>query len=464
MKIHNTVTRRLEEFEPIERPHVRMYTCGPTVYDYAHIGNFRTYVFEDILRRQFKAMGFDVTQAMNLTDIDDKTMRGAREAGVTLREFTSRYIDAFFQDLDVLNIERAEVYPAATEHIDEMIKLIAVLLEKGHAYQSEDGSVYYNIGSFERYGRLAHLDMAGLKPGARVAQDEYEKEQFADFALWKAWSEEDGDVAWDSPWGRGRPGWHIECSAMSMKYLGESFDIHTGGVDNIFPHHENEIAQSEGATGKPFVKYWLHSAHLRVEGRKMSKSLGNFYTLRDILAKGYTGREIRFVLLSGHYRQSFNFTFAAADSARAALARLDDFSRRLTETADAAVPKENSPEWVVAAYEGFRSALAEDLAISEALSALFDMVHTGNRLMDKGDVTSSDALAALGALAEFDRVLGVLRRPEDIPPQEVQDLARQRAEARARRDWAEADRIRDELAEIGWEIRDTAQGRTLVRR
>ena len=333
LKIFNTLSRRLESFEPLTAGKVRMYTCGPTVYDYAHIGNFRAYLFEDLLRRYLQYSGYQVTQIMNLTDVDDKTIQGSQKAGLPLAEYTRHYKEAFFADIQALNIEAAEAYPAATEHIPEMIALIETLFKAGVAYRSEDGSVYFSIAKFPAYGRLAQLDLSELRPGARVAQDEYQKDNLADFALWKAWSPADGPVGWEAPWGRGRPGWHIECSAMSMKYLGPSFDLHTGGVDNIFPHHEDEIAQSEAATGQPFVKYWMHCAHLVVEGRKMSKSLGNFFTLRDLRERGYNGREIRYALLSAHYRQTLNFSFAALTAARAALQRLDEFQDRLAPLA-----------------------------------------------------------------------------------------------------------------------------------
>jgi cysteinyl-tRNA synthetase len=292
MNFFNSMSRSKEPVVPIEAGHIRMYTCGPTVYNFAHIGNFRAYTFEDILRRAIQFNGCRVTQVMNLTDVDDKTIRGAKAAGVPLKTFTAPFIQAFFEDLKTINIQPAEVYPAATDHIPEMIEIVARLFEKGLAYQSEDGSVYFSVSRLPQYGRLAHLDREHLRVGARVADDEYEKECYGDFALWKAYDDSDGDVVWDSPWGRGRPGWHLECSAMAMKYLGDTFDIHTGGIDNLFPHHENEIAQTEGATGKPFVNLWMHCAHLRVNGEKMSKSLGNFFTLRDLIVKGYTGREI----------------------------------------------------------------------------------------------------------------------------------------------------------------------------
>lgn len=461
MKIYNTMSRSLEEVVPLEEGHVRLYTCGPTVYNAAHIGNFRTYVFEDLLRRYLKYCGFKVTQVMNLTDVDDKTIRGSREAGIPLREFTKTYKDMFFEDVKTLNIEKAEHYPAATDHVPEMIAIIKKLFEKDLAYKSDDGSVYFSIKNFPNYGRLARVDLSAMRSGERVANDEYEKDNVADFALWKAWDEDDGDVVWDSPWGKGRPGWHIECSAMSMKYLGESFDIHTGGVDNMFPHHDDEIAQSEGATGKIFVKYWMHSAHLVVDGKKMSKSLGNFYTLREVMERGYTGREIRYVLMSAHYRQSLNFTFKAVDAAKASLKRLDEFGDRLREIKTSG---DSLPEWAVKAKAGFESALDDDLNIAEALSSLFDMVHDGNRAIDGGKLDWS-ADAVLELMKRFDSVLGVLEKPESEGLDDaVQAMLDMRAKARADKDWAASDRIRDELLGMGWEVRDSADGQKVKKR
>jgi len=461
MMVFNTLSRRMEQLEPLEPGLVRFYTCGPTVYNYAHIGNYRAYVFEDVLRRYLQVAGFKVKQVMNLTDVDDKTIRGSREAGQSLDDFTAVFKKAFFDDLATLNIERAEYYPAATGHVPEMVGLIAKLIERGFAYRSQDGSVYFAVDKFASYGSLAHLDMAGLKAGARVTQDEYEKESVADFALWKGWDAADGDVAWDSPWGRGRPGWHIECSAMSMKYLGESFDIHTGGVDNMFPHHENEIAQSEAATGRQFVKYWMHCEHLRVDGQKMSKSLGNFYTLRDLLSKSYSGREIRYVLLSAHYRQALNFTFDALLAARASLARVDDFVVRLKEIMAASPApggKRTEPGWVTDGARRFRAAMDEDLNTPEALAAMFDLVHAGNKLATTGGVGPGDADMALSALEEMDRVLGVIVRPEDRPDEKVLSFLERRKAARQAKDWSLSDSLRNELAQMGWEVRDTQQG------
>ncbi len=459
LRFYNTLSRRMEVLAPLEPGHVRMYTCGPTVYDFAHIGNFRAYIFEDILRRTIKVAGFRVTQVMNFTDVDDKTLRGAQAKGVPLDDYTRPFKQAFFKDMDALNIERAEHYPAATEHIPEMIALIRRLFEKGVAYRSEDGSVYFNIAKFENYGRLQRLNATEMRKGARVAGDEYEKESAADFALWKAWDAEDGDVAWDSPWGRGRPGWHIECSAMSMKYLGESFDLHTGGVDNIFPHHENEIAQSEAATGRPFVRYWLHCAHLGVEGRKMSKSLGNFYTLRDVLARGYTGREARYVLCSAHYRQALNFSFAALDAARASLARLDAFGARLRERVAGSAAEGSAPDWATAAKDRFWAALFEDLGMADAFAALFDLVHEGNRRLDRDALTADEAAGLLAHLNACDRVLGFLKaETDDTPDEAIQTMIQARQTAREAKQWAEADRLRDEIADRGWVVKDTPDG------
>jgi cysteinyl-tRNA synthetase len=464
LKFYNTLTRELELFTPIDAGKVRMYTCGPTVYNFAHIGNLRAYTFEDLLRRVLKFAGYEVYHVMNLTDVDDKTIRSSREKGMPLKAYTKTYIDAFFQDLGTLNIERAEHYPAATDHVPEMITLIQTLIDKGFAYQSDDKSVYFNITKFPGYGCLCRLDMSALRPGTRVAHDEYEKENIGDFALWKAWDEEDGDVFWESPWGRGRPGWHIECSAMSMKYLGDSFDIHCGGMDNIFPHHDDEIAQSEAATGKKFVNYWLHNAHLIVEGKKMAKSAGNFFTLRDLQEKGYSGREIRYELIGTHYRQSLNFTFEGLDGARAALGRLDEFRLRLAELAGSTAPDAEPLAWVAEARAAFTAALSDDLNISGAMGAIFDMLRSGNRAMDGGEVSAGAAASALAAWSDFDRVLGFLAPPEETIPDEILALVEQRTAARAAKNWAESDRLRDAIERAGFTVKDTPQGPKLRRK
>jgi len=467
LNVYNSLTRRLEPLQPQDGRTVRFYTCGPTVYAFAHIGNFRAYMFEDVLRRTLQHAGMQVRQVMNLTDVDDKTIRGARQAGISLKAYTRPFIDAFFADLRTLNIEPAEVYPAATDHVPEMIALIKRLMDKGLAYRSDDGSVYFKVSAFPAYGRLAHLDMGGLRAGARVAQDEYAKESVGDFALWKAWDEQDGDVAWDSPWGRGRPGWHIECSAMAMKYLGESFDLHTGGIDNLFPHHENEIAQAEGATGHPFVNTWMHCAHLRVNGEKMSKSLGNFFTLRDVMAKGYQGREVRYVLLNGHYRQPLNFTFEAVEAARTSLARIDEFSSRLATAAAGCSTPAEAPAWAQQARQAFDAALADDLNVPEALAAIFSLVREGNCALQAGRLSAVEAAATQAVLAACDRVLGLnvghAGAGAEAAPAEIQALVDARAAARQAKNWAEADRLRGQLAERGWEVRDGKDGQKVKR-
>ncbi len=465
MQVYNSLSRTKEELRTIEPGHVKLYTCGPTVYNFAHIGNFRAYTFEDVLRRALLFDGFRVTQVMNLTDVDDKTIRGSLAAGVPLKSFTQPYIRAFFDDLKTLNIQPAEHYPAATDHIPEMIALVAKLFERGLAYTSEDGSVYFSVGKLQGYGKLAHLDRENLRAGARVAQDEYEKESYGDFALWKGWDASDGAVVWESPWGRGRPGWHLECSAMSMRYLGETFDLHTGGIDNLFPHHENEIAQAEGATGKPFVTYWMHCAHLRVNGEKMSKSLGNFFTLRDLVGKGWSGREIRTVLINGHYRQALNFTFDALDAARTALARVDECVDALGEHAAGVVPASSVPAWAAEARDAFAAAVHDDLNMPEAFAALFALVRGSNSALHAGALAASDAAALLALVDRMDSVLGVIRfgradRVEAVPA-EITALADARAAARAAKDWAGSDRLREELAAKGWEVRDSKEGQKL---
>lgn len=467
VNFYNTLTRQKEEFTSLDNGNVRMYTCGPTVYNYAHIGNYRAYIFEDLLRRYLKFRGWNVVQVQNLTDVDDKTIRAAGEQKLPLREYTKKYIDAFFADLKTLNIEPAEHYPAATDHIPEMINIIQRLLDKKLAYRSDDGSIYFNIARFPKYGQLAHLDQSGLRAGARVDHDEYEKENLADFALWKAWDEKDGDVFWESPWGRGRPGWHIECSAMSMKYLGESFDIHTGGIDNIFPHHEDEIAQSEGATGKQMARYWMHCAHLIVDGKKMSKSLGNFYKIRDIIDRGYSGRVLRYELLATHYRQTLNFSFSALDAARSALERLDEFLekiRTLAKSENNGGKNSNGgglPAWADEQKAKFVQSLDDDLNISEALAAMFELIHAGNKLIVEQKLSSEEAAAILGLCQEMDKVLGIMEAPTAEADQAVQDLLNARQMARQQKNWKESDRLRDQIAQLGWIVQDTPQGQKL---
>ena len=440
-----------------------MYTCGPTVYNTAHIGNMRTFLFEDVLRRSLVFLGWQVEQVMNLTDVDDKTIDGAASAGVSLREFTQPFINSFFEDLDRLHIQRAEHYPRATEHIAEMLQLIQALVEKGYAYES-DGSVFFRIGEDADYGKLSGFDLSQVRQGERVASDNYDKEDVRDFVLWKGAKE--GEPAWDSPWGPGRPGWHLECSAMGMKYLGETFDIHCGGVDNIFPHHENEIAQSESATGKPFVRTWIHAEHLIVDGEKMSKSLGNFYTLQDLLDRGADLRALRYQLLSVHYRKKLNFTFDGLADAGAALKRLDEMRFRLLHATES---ESEADSVIIPASEKllqeFGEALANDLNTSEALAALFGFVREVNQAIDGESLKVGDRRRVLDALARVDQVLGVLDADEwrddeidGLSDEEIDQLLVERREAREARDFARADEIRDQLTDQGIVLEDTPTG------
>lgn len=462
VSLFNTASRSIEVFEPFDVAGglVKMYTCGPTVYNFAHIGNFRAYIFEDLLQRHLEAREYRVERVMNLTDVDDKTIAGCKQCGIPLSEFTQQFKDAFFEDLKTLRIKPAAHYPAATapEYIARMIEMIGVLHAQDIAYQADDGSVYFRISKFPRYGQLAHLNLDELRPSGRIQNDEYEKESVGDFALWKAWNVNDGEVWWDSPWGRGRPGWHIECSAMATALLGPQLDIHCGGVDNIFPHHEAEIAQSECVTGKHFSKYWLHCAHLMVEGQKMSKSAGNFYTLRDLLEKGYTGREIRYVLLSVHYRLPLNFTLAGLDSARAALVRIDAWLERLQTLAGSSIPEGESS----VGLRQFLEALDEDLNISGALGHLFDWIRDSNRAMDAGEISPGGAARTLADFAVLDSILALGLGKIEVPP-DVLALMEQRQAARDARNWAQSDALRDALAAAGWQVKDTKQGPQLTR-
>jgi len=456
LKFFNTLTRQKEVFEPIVDGQVKMYTCGPTVYDFAHIGNFRAYMFEDLLKRYLRYKGYKVTQIMNLTDIDDKTIRGSQKEDISLDEYTARYKKAFFEDLDSLHIDRADEYPEATRHIDEMVAMIKTLLDKGYAYEA-DGSVYFKISQYKDYGQLSHMDIAELKVGARVAADEYEKEQISDFALWKGWDEADGPVFWETDIGKGRPGWHIECSAMSVKYLGNHFDIHCGGVDNIFPHHENEIAQTQAATGEKFVNYWLHNGYLLVEGRKMSKSFDNYYTLRQILEKGYTAYAVRYLLMATHYRQQLNFTFEGLESAKGGIERLWDFME-LVKSISGGESNPAVDDYISKATAKFEDALDDDLNISPALAAVFDFVRDINRLMHEKSISAADGAKVLEVMQRFDTVLGVIEKDEDDIDSEMEELIAKRKDARKNRDFAEADRIRDELLARGIVLEDTAGG------
>ncbi len=459
LRFFNTLTRTLEEFKPIEAGVVRMYTCGPTVYGIAHIGNFRTFMFEDLLRRYLEYRGYKVIHVMNLTDVDDKTIRDSRAEGTPLTEYTARYKKAFFEDLDALHIERAQHYPEATTHIPEMVQLVQRLLDKGFAYRSGK-DIYFSIARFPSYGKLSHMDLQALQAGAsqRTASDEYEKEQVSDFALWKGWDETDGDVFWETEIGKGRPGWHIECSAMSMKYLGEQFDIHTGGVDNMFPHHENEIAQSEAANGRRFVNYWLHAAHLIVEGRKMAKSFGNFFTLRDVLDKGYPAVAIRYLLLSTHYRASLNFTFDGLEGAKSAIQRLRDFYENVRTAGKEGVSSGKVDEAVSRTKSQFVEGLDDDLNISAAFAVIFDFVRDINRLIADEGISQEDAQKVVAVMDGFDTVLAILKKEAVSLDAEIEALIKERNDARKARNFKRSDDIRDQLLEKGIILEDTPQG------
>ena len=459
----NTLGRSPQPLEPLVPGEIRLYTCGPTVYGHVHIGNLRAFMFEDILRRALKYLGYRVTQVMNITDVDDKVIKGAREAGVSLDEFTQPFIDSFFRDLDTLHVERAEEYPRATRHVPEMIELVRRLMENGYAYKS-DGSVFFRIAADEDYGRLSGVDLTQVRQGERVSNDEYEKEDVRDFVLWKGAKPD--EPSWDSPWGPGRPGWHIECSAMGMRYLGETFDIHSGGVDNIFPHHENEIAQSESATGKEFVRHWLHADHLIVDGEKMSKSLGNQYTLPELLERGFDPRAIRYLYLSVHYRKKLNFTFQSLADAEGALRRIDEMWFRLEHVKESKEIESALEEQAYGLDREFKAALADDLNTSAALGALFVFIKQVNVTIEEGRLASGDRQRVREVLGRVDRVLGVLD-PEEwerdgtagaLSDQEIENLVVERTGAREERDFARADEIRDRLTEAGIVVEDTADG------
>lgn len=460
MKFYNTKSRQKEAFTSIEAGKVRMYTCGPTVYDYAHIGNYRTFMFEDLLRRYLEFRGLDVTQAMNLTDVDDNTIRRSRERGISLTELTDEFKAAFHADLKTLNIQPAQHYPAATSYVDGMIQMIQDLESKGFAYRTDDGSVYFDISKYGEYGKLAHLKPEDMITAERVIDDSYEKEGARDFALWKGYKDEDGDVQWDSPWGKGRPGWHIECSVMSTELLGNHFDIHCGGVDNIFPHHENEIAQSICSSGEEFVNYWLHSEYLLVDNKKMSKSLNNFYTLRDLMDQGYPADAIRWMLITTHYRQKLNFSVSRLDEAAKAVNRLREFMEKLTNYSGGGT--ELAETQVKQAEQGFTEAMDDDLNISGGLAAVFELVRWGNKAMDDEVLSMTGAKAISDLFNRFDHVLAVLEMDsgleQDVDEAFIQSKIEERKQARANKDFAASDAIRDELAAMGIELIDTPDG------
>ena len=433
-----------------------MYTCGPTVWNYAHIGNYRTFVFEDLLRRYLKFKGYRVTQVMNITDVEDNIIKGIKEFKKSRKELTNFFEEAFKEDLATLGVEPAEVYPRATEHIAEMVGLIKRLLERGYAYRGEDGSYYYDITKFPNYGALSGIRPGELKAGARVAQDHYEKDEANDFALWKAWDPDDGEVFWETELGKGRPGWHIECSAMSMKYLGEEFDIHTGAVDNRFPHHENEIAQSEAATGKKFVRYWLHAAHLVIRGAEMHKSVGNVVYLRDLLKEGWDPKSIRLFLVSGRYRDPSELTDDQLKQAAAQTKRLEDFVSRLKGVEGE--QEEAGKELAAQLLAGFEDAMDDDLNTPEALASIFEAVKKGNALIDSGKMGREGGRRLVEALKRVDSVIGIIDFEEEALPERAAKLIADREEARRRRDFAAADRIRAQLLSEGIIIEDSPKG------
>jgi cysteinyl-tRNA synthetase len=479
IRLHNTLSGKVEDFVSLEPGKVKLYTCGPTVYNFPHIGNWRAYVFEDLLKRFLLFRGFQVTHVMNITDVDDKTIRGASDKGVSLDEYTRPFIEAFGRDRDTLDILPADHYPRATAHIPEMVRLVKTLLEKGVAYR-KDGSIYFAIDKFPAYGRLSKINLEDLRPGSRGDADEYEKESVHDFALWKA--PKAGEPFWETEIGPGRPGWHIECSAMSSKYLGQTFDIHCGGIDNIFPHHENEIAQSEAANGVKFVNYWLHCHHLVVDGQKMAKSRGNVYTLADILAKGYDPRDVRTLLISVHYRKMLNFTFDALDQARTARQRIGNFLGELRDVTEKPGETAAVEPFIHAARAGFTAGLDDDLNTAEALAAVFTLIKNVNPLLARGEVSKEGAGKVIAFFAEIDKVLAIKPAPptaasgkigEYGSPQgtaelgadpekrleaEVQARIESRQKARAEKDFARADAIREELLAMGIVLEDTKDG------
>ncbi|MGH9599490.1 MAG: cysteine--tRNA ligase [Terracidiphilus sp.] len=484
LRLFNTLTGQIDPLAPSDGVTLRMYACGPTVYDYGHIGNFRTFLQIDILRRFLKLTGTRLCHVMNITDVDDKIIRNAAQAGIPIGEYTAPYVDAFFEDLEALRIERPERIARATEHIPKMVELVQKLAAAGAAYKTEDGSWYFRLAAFPEYGKLSKKDLAGIEDGARVDVDEYEKDSARDFALWKA--EKPGETSWDTPIGRGRPGWHIECSAMAMEYLGDSFDLHAGGEDLMFPHHENEIAQSETATHKPFARHWMHVRFLLVDGRKMSKSEGNFFTLRDLLLKGYKASAIRLALVSVPYRHQLNFTFEGLTEATNAIERLRTFSGRLGQGSFA--PGENPAlqEAAQKAQTEFMAALADDLNTADARAPIFDLVRAANTAIDQGKLFAGDRDAILAVLRNFDAVFDVIEdrdaeptrravewaersgRESDIAPEllarqsltdeAIDALVAERTLAKKQRNYARADQVRNELAEKGIVIEDSKDG------
>jgi len=453
IRFYNTINRKKVKFEPITPGSVRLYTCGPTVYDTAHIGNFRTFLFEDLLKRFLIFKGYEVYHVMNITDVDDKTIKRANTEGMTINELTLRYTKEFMNDIKALKILPADKYPRATDHIAEMIQMIQTLEESGYAYETKDHSVYFRLDSYESYGQLTKIDLTKQRTAKRIINDEYSKDNPQDFALWKAWDDEDEKVFWESPWGRGRPGWHIECSAMSIKYLGNHFDIHCGGVDNIFPHHENELAQSVSATKGLFVNYWMHSEYLHIQGDKMSKTLGNYHKISDLISEGFTAEEIRFILLSAHYRSKLNFSSNKNQEARTAIKRITDVQQRLFELKDSAQTESSIPD----EYEEFVAALDDDLDTPKAFAIFFGWIRSMNNLLNRGELILSQINGGLEFIEKFDDLFAIIPE-EEIVPKELYDLIEKREKARLKQDWETADKIRNLVHKEGWLVEDSPNG------
>ncbi len=458
ISIYNTLTRKIGPFKPIKKNQAGIYTCGPTVYNKVHIGNLRAFMFYDLFKRYLEYKGLKVKHVMNITDVDDKTIKKSQQEGKSLKEITGLYTNLFLTDCETLGWKKPDLMPRATEYIKEMIVFIKKLLEKGYAYKSEDNSIYFDVSKFKDYGKLSKTDLNKLKTGAsgRVSQDEYTKEQAQDFALWKAWDKDDKDVYWETELGTGRPGWHIECSVMSSNLLGTPFDCHLGGVDLIFPHHENEIAQSESATGKRFVNYWIHIAPLLVDNRKMSKSLENFYTLDDMLKKDYKPKAVRYLLLATHYRQRLNFTFKALEGAKNSLSRMHEFMNKLEAVKKTLADRKEAAKAIKEVQIEFEKAMDNDFQISDSLKAIFEFIRKINKVFDK--LGRKDAEVIKKQMLAFDKVLGFIQSDKETFPEEIEKLAKAREKARQQKKWSTADKIRNELSERGYEVKDTKEG------
>ncbi len=457
LHFYNTLTKKNEEFKSLENKKIKLYTCGPTVYNYVHIGNLRTFSFEDLLVKYLRYLNYEVLHVMNLTDVDDKTIKGSISEGISLNKYTKKYKNAFFEDIKTLNFSKANHYPAATEYIDEMVHMIKVLIKKEFAYKADDNSIYFSIKKFKNYGKLSGIKIDQLKNDAsgRLSEDEYSKDDAQDFVLWKAWSSNDGDVFWETELGKGRPGWHLECSAMSIKLLGESFDIHCGGVDNTFPHHENEIAQSEAFSGKKFVNYWLHSAFLNINSEKMAKSKGNFYTLRELIEKGHDPMSIRYSLISTHYRQPLNFSDDLLNQSSAALKRVNEFINNMSQI-------KNDKDYadfdilIDTCRQDFINHMDDDLNISGALGCLFDFIRKTNSISSK--ISSKNGKEAVNFIKELNEVIGCFDTSSEILEDEILNLIKQREAARLNKDYAKSDEIRDYLLQMKIKLKDSKDG------